>query len=878
MTGIVRVGGRSKSRKLESCSLKFLREQARESKEVPGRITRARTKARKKMREINENGLFELSTTVLKFSRRGVLSFHVLKQFMSEPHAKWFERDNTKSAIDVFCEWLGVDRSVAKKSLERRENNDFDNEDFQMQVSLRSFANEEDVEEDEQNISIKLSKVVICDAEDAPKPKRMRRRLQDEEVMSEDVEKQVLLLQGLIQQQRWELYKLWLSRAEKHYLQQLQSKQPDYEKALARLNELSQEEDFHVLQKARVIGMTTTCAARYRRILQRICPKIVLVEEAAEVLEAHIITSLTKGCQHLILIGDHQQLRPTPAVYKLAKKYKLDVSLFERMVNVGIQCERLSVQHRMRPEIAALMKHIYEDLENHESVEKYDDIKGVKRNMFFINHRFLEKSSNESHSHTNEHEARFLVALCRYFLQQGYKAEQITLLTTYMGQMFAIRDRIRDENDQAIRTVRLTTVDNFQGEENDIILLSLVRSNKDDKVGCIKIVNRACVALSRAKKGFYCIGNFDLLSKHSDIWSKIVADLKSSRSIGNSLPLECQIHRTGVFVKTAKDFSSIVPHGGCQRPCKVRLKCGHVCKKLCHPDDIEHEQYRCGEPCHRTIKGCNHLCPKPCCEKCETYCTTLVQKILPLCGHVETVYCGKNAETVKCTSPCKNTLPCRHRCQEKCGKPCTKECQVLVKRKDWPCRHDVNVACSATPADCPIPCRATLECSHQCSGTCGECRMGRVHKRCKLKCGRVLVCSHVCREDCAMPCPPCSRDCENRCVHSECKPKKCGEPCVPCLEMCSWQCRHYKCSKLCGELCDRPRCNDPCLKTLPCRSRRRRHVCRGLCGEPCICEVCDNNDGSPITEIFFGAEDDAATLFVQLPECKHIFAAEELDR
>ena len=257
--------------------------------------------------------------------------------------------------------------------------------------------------------------------------------------------------------------------------------------------------------------MTTTGAGKHRRILQRICPKIVLVEEAAEVLEAHIITSLTKGCQHLILIGDHQQLRPTPAVYELAKKYNLDVSLFERMVNVGIQCETLNVQHRMRPEIADLMKHIYDDLQNHESVEKYEDIKGMKKNMFFISHSYLEKSCDQSHSHVNEHEGKFLVALCRYLLQQGYKADQITLLTTYMGQMFAIRDCLKAEDDQSVRSLRLTTVDNFQGEENDIILLSLVRSNKDEKVGFLKIVNRACVALSRAKKGFYCIGNFALL-------------------------------------------------------------------------------------------------------------------------------------------------------------------------------------------------------------------------------------------------------------------------------------------------------------------------------------------------------------------------------
>ena len=49
--------------------------------------------------------------------------------------------------------------------------------------------------------------------------------------------------------------------------------------------------------------------------------------------------------------------------------------------------------------------------------------------------------------------------------------------------------------------VRLTTVDNFQGEENDIILLSLVRSNKEGKIGFLKTENRVCVALSRAKVG-----------------------------------------------------------------------------------------------------------------------------------------------------------------------------------------------------------------------------------------------------------------------------------------------------------------------------------------------------------------------------------------
>lgn len=55
--------------------------------------------------------------------------------------------------------------------------------------------------------------------------------------------------------------------------------------------------------------MTTTGAAKYRKILQEVKPCLVIVEEAAEVLEAHTITTLSEACQHLILIGDHQQVR-----------------------------------------------------------------------------------------------------------------------------------------------------------------------------------------------------------------------------------------------------------------------------------------------------------------------------------------------------------------------------------------------------------------------------------------------------------------------------------------------------------------------------------------------------------------------------------------
>ena len=846
---------------------------------VPKRIMLARIRVRDDLRQLQEGEACQRSSAVLECSRRGILSFQVLNQFMKGFHVTCFKDKATEGTKALFLDWLAIELVAGKESEQKVDYDVASSEDFQMQVSLREFANDEDFEDKNGLKVLQPSEVVICRAEETVWPDKLCKDLESNEIMTENEEKHTRDLWKMSPNRRWKLYRLWLQRAEKHYLKTLQNIQLDYERILARQREVMQEEDLHVLQDARVIGMTTTCAARYRQILQRISPKIVLVEEAAEVLEAHTITSLTKGCQHLILIGDHQQLRPSNAVFELAKKYKLDVSLFERMITVGIPCERLSVQHRMRPEIASLMKHIYTDLENHESVEKYEDIKGIKKNMFFVNHSHLENHNDESHSHTNEHEATFVVALCRYLLQQGYIAGQITLLTTYTGQMIAIRDCLKQQNDEELKGVRLTTVDNFQGEENDIILLSLVRSNKDEKIGFIKMVNRACVALSRAKKGFYCIGNFDLLSKHSEIWSKIVNDLKASESIGDALPLVCQNHHTEEKVETADDFREKVPSGGCSRPCQVRLSCGHACRLTCHPNDPEHKDYLCTAECPKTIDGCSHPCRRLCWQECETVCRMTVDKTLPSCGHRKRVPCVLDVSRVKCELQCEKFLPkCGHRCLARCGEPCTTKCNKRVKKSDWPCGHDVTTTCSAIPGDCSFPCKVKLECGHKCKGTCGSCRMGRVHKRCNLRCGRILVCSHVCKAPCTNSCPPCSVNCENRCVHSHCT-KKCGELCISCAEKCPWECPHYKCTKLCGQSCDRPRCNEPCRKIPECGIRNKAHRCRGLCGEPCICALCDKNDSTDlITDTFLGGEDEEDALFIQLPDCKHIFAVSDLDR
>ena len=137
---------------------------------------------------------------------------------MSERHVKWFESDKRKSAVDVFCEWLGVERRVSRQEVEDSRDDGFDNEDFQMQVSLRYYTDEFDIE-DEESININPSEVVICEVEDAETPRELRRKLEDEETLSEEEEIQVSFLQRLNDQQRWKLYRLWRKKALKHHLQ-----------------------------------------------------------------------------------------------------------------------------------------------------------------------------------------------------------------------------------------------------------------------------------------------------------------------------------------------------------------------------------------------------------------------------------------------------------------------------------------------------------------------------------------------------------------------------------------------------------------------------------------------------------------------------------
>jgi hypothetical protein len=228
-----------------------------------------------------------------------------------------------------------------------------------------------------------------------------------------------------------------------------------YEDVKVGLDRIRAEVDLRVLSSANVIGVTTSGLARNLGLLRRLNSKVLLVEEAGEVLEAHLLTAMLPSIEHAILIGDHQQLRPKAQNYELscehpASQIKLDISLFERLVHPqnnqspAVPYVTLEVQRRMHPSISNLIRStLYPELQDSPQVANYPEVSGMRRRLFWLDHEQPEdgeKDRSDSTSHTNQYEVDMVFALVRHLVRQGvYRASDIAVLTPYLGQLRKLR-------------------------------------------------------------------------------------------------------------------------------------------------------------------------------------------------------------------------------------------------------------------------------------------------------------------------------------------------------------------------------------------------------------------------------------------------------
>ncbi|BFG20393.1 hypothetical protein CerSpe_066670 [Prunus speciosa] len=291
-------------------------------------------------------------------------------------------------------------------------------------------------------------------------------------------------------------------------------------RAFELLKSTADRANYLMTKQAKIVAMTCTHAALKRKDFLQLGFKYdnLLMEESAQILEIETFIPMLLQRQEdgyarlkrCILIGDHHQLPPVVKNMAFQKYSHMDQSLFTRFVRLGIPYIELNAQGRARPSIAKLYNWRYRDLGDLPYV-KEDAIFHRANSGFSYEYQLVDvpdyhdrgESAPSPWFYQNEGEAEYVVSVYIYMRLLGYPANKISILTTYNGQKLLIRDVINRRcapYDFIGPPSKVTTVDKFQGQQNDFILLSLVRTRF---VGHLRDVRRLIVAMSRARLGLY---------------------------------------------------------------------------------------------------------------------------------------------------------------------------------------------------------------------------------------------------------------------------------------------------------------------------------------------------------------------------------------
>jgi len=195
----------------------------------------------------------------------------------------------------------------------------------------------------------------------------------------------------------------------------------------------------------------------------------------------------------------------------------MEQSLFTRLVRLGVPTIDLDAQGRSRPSICSLYNWRYKNLGNLPHVLNSPDYRTANAGFSFdyqlINvpdFNGVGESQPSPFFYQNLAEAEYVVHVFMFMRLMGYEAHKISILTTYNGQKALIKDvcNARCANNPLIGMPhKIATVDKYQGQQNDFILLSLVRTYN---VGHLRDVRRLVVAMSRARLGLYVFARVTL--------------------------------------------------------------------------------------------------------------------------------------------------------------------------------------------------------------------------------------------------------------------------------------------------------------------------------------------------------------------------------
>ena len=267
-----------------------------------------------------------------------------------------------------------------------------------------------------------------------------------------------------------------------------------------------------LMDRAQVIACTLV-GSTHSLVNDRVF-KTVFIDEASQALEPAAWIAIRKAYR-VVMAGDHQQLPPTVKSIKAAKE-GLENTLFEKAIGLPEATVMLQTQYRMHPKIMRFSSDYFYEGKLKTANEVLERTYAMELEHFvFIDTAgagFTEKVKKQTLSTYNEEEAALLV---KHLGDNILPDTSIGIIAPYKAQVEVLHDLIKDNPafDEVRENITINSVDAFQGQERDIIYISLTRSNDKSEIGFLKEYRRMNVAMTRARNQLVIIGDSGTLGK-----------------------------------------------------------------------------------------------------------------------------------------------------------------------------------------------------------------------------------------------------------------------------------------------------------------------------------------------------------------------------
>ncbi|MDW3209668.1 MAG: AAA domain-containing protein [Reichenbachiella sp.] len=277
-----------------------------------------------------------------------------------------------------------------------------------------------------------------------------------------------------------------------------------------------------IISQSQVIACTLVGANN--QMLKGMTFETVFIDEAAQALEPASWIPILKS-NRVIFAGDHCQLPPTIKSFEAAKA-GLEVTLFEKAIQRNQADTMLQEQYRMHEDIMNFSSRLFykDQLMANEMVKNWK-VFSEDQTVEFIDTAgcgYFEEVDPETRSSFNKEEADLLFKhLTNYLmsLDAMEKADELTsvgIISPYKAQVVNMQEQLAamELEESMANKLAVNTIDSFQGQERDVIYISLVRSNENGEIGFLSDTRRMNVALTRARKKLVVIGDSATIGQH----------------------------------------------------------------------------------------------------------------------------------------------------------------------------------------------------------------------------------------------------------------------------------------------------------------------------------------------------------------------------